>query len=102
MPVPRAGDTRARVFLVCQVYGLCGVFARKNLPASLLIGTDHHTVVRTEAQGLEGEGTHMGGCGRAVRVMAVEPIDTAMRCAVGLLQKAPEACTTQRPGVPLP
>jgi hypothetical protein len=112
---PRGDDTRGdqgpypvpdilvlAFFWGARCHGLCGVFARKNLPASLLIGTDHHTVLRKEAQGIEGEGTNMGCCGLAVRGMAVEPIDTARRFEVGRLQKAPDACTTQSPGVPLP
>ena len=46
-------------FWFARCHGLCGVFALKNLHASLLIGTDHHTVLRKEAQGIEVEGTNM-------------------------------------------
>jgi hypothetical protein len=42
------------------------------------------------------------GFGLKVRGVAVQPLDTAMRCEVRLLQNAPDARPPQGPGVPLP
>jgi hypothetical protein len=70
-----------------------------NLHPSLFIGADDATPVLEDAQGLEIEGTKSVRFRRKVRIVAVEPRDTARRFAVCFLHNAPEAGATHAPGV---
>ena len=73
--------------------GLGGVWALKHLPPRLFIAADAQAALRTETSGIGVEGTTGRRFGLKVRGVAVEPRDTAMRCEVRLLHKAPETRT---------
>ena len=75
---------------------LGGVLALQNLPTGLCIRTNDDPVVRKEAEGVEVQGADRLGFRLKVRVVAVEPIDTAMRFAVRLVQHAPDTRATHR------
>ena len=73
------------------------VFALQNLHAGLFIRTNDHPVVSKEAEGVEVQGTDRLRFRLKVRVVAVEPIDTAMGFEVRLFQNAPDTRATHRP-----
>lgn len=80
---------------------LGGVFALQNLPTSLFIRTNNQPVVRKEAEGVEVQGTDRLRFRVKVRVVAIEPIDTAMGFEVRLVQNAPDTRATHGSEAPL-
>lgn len=82
-------------------HGLGGIFALQNLHAGLFITANDHPVLLKAAQGVEIQSTQIVRFGLEVRVVAVEPIDTAVGFEVRLIQQTPDTRTTHRPGVPL-
>jgi hypothetical protein len=81
------------VFALFRLAGLPQLrrrLALQNLPAGLCVGADHQAVVLIDAQGLEIQGTDRLGLGLKGRIMAVEPVDTPMRFALGGIQHPPD------------
>jgi hypothetical protein len=70
------------------------VLAWQNLPAGLFIWTNDHAVVSQEVEGLAVHGTEHLRFRLKVRVVAVEPRDTARGFKVRLVQNAPDARAT--------
>lgn len=84
-------------FRLARLYWLGRIGTLQNLHARLFVGTDDHTALLVEAQRIDIEERQVMGLGLEGRVMAVEPIDAAMRFEVGLMENPPDAGATHRP-----
>ena len=80
-------------FARCQ--RLCGGLALQNLPPGLCSAADDYTARLKKTQGVDVEGTKVMCFGVKVGVVAVQPIDAALRFEVRLLQNPPDARTPQ-------
>jgi hypothetical protein len=74
------------------------MFALENLHARLLVHTDDQASLFVKAQGVPLQGTEVSGLGLERRIMAIQPVDTAMRFEVGLVEHPPEGGAVHRPG----
>ena len=93
------------VFTFCRLarlYGLGRISTLQNLHARLFVGTDDQPALLVAAQRLDIEERQVTGLGLEGRVMAVKPIDAAMRFAVGRIENRPDAGATHRPVQTLP
>src|SRR6266404_557844 len=96
----------ANVFLLAflrfaRLRQLRGIFALQNLHAGLFVRADQQTSLLVKTWCVDVQLANLPRLGLEIGVMAVEPIDTAMRFEVGVVQDAPDRRAAHRCGVGL-